>query len=175
MNLIFLLLISTHLLQAATWKKASTVLPTVTNKGTAGAALKAIECPTNYIFIPKLVSYTVVDFCVMKYEAKDDGYGTPVSIAANKPWVSIKRDDARSKCQSLGRGYDLISNDQWQTIARNIAGVLDNWNIVSSVRTELNSGYSLAGSSAGAEPADSNDSNYCKGTSVLDRTCDNTG
>lgn len=97
---------------------------------------KGISCPTNYVSVPKNLSYVSSDFCVMKYEAKaetnaggsydSDGLSVslgsykPASVATNLPWRSINRINARSECQSLGFGYDLISNAQWQTIARNV-------------------------------------------------------
>ena len=52
----------------------------------------------------------------------------PVSVAQGRPWRSINRDNALAKCRQLNdifstdkdMEYDLISNRQWQTIARNI-------------------------------------------------------
>lgn len=112
--LIFLLSITTLSSQATTWKK------------TIGGPPVQV-CPDNYIFVPALAGYTTLDFCVAKYEMKTDGYGMPISQAAGTPWVSIDRPSARAKCKALGVGFDMISNDQWQSIARNIAGVGSNW------------------------------------------------
>lgn len=84
-------------------------------------------CPNNYIYITKNPAYVSEDFCVAKYEMKNDGFGSPVSTNNNLPWVSIDRATAITACQSLGGNYDLISNSQWQTIARNLEGVTDNW------------------------------------------------
>ena len=41
-------------------------------------------------------------------------------------WVSV-RDDAIVKCTGMGSGYDLLTNDGWQSMARNIELVGDNW------------------------------------------------
>lgn len=112
--LIFLLSMTTFTSQAATWKK------------TIGGPPVQV-CPDNYIFVPALAGYTTLDFCVAKYEMKNDGYGMPTSVAAGLPWVSIDRPTARAKCKALGVGFDMISNSQWQSIARNIAGVASNW------------------------------------------------
>lgn len=102
----------------------------------------SVTCPTGYVLVPGNAAYFPNQFCVAKYEMKDDGYGTAVSTAAGLPWVMIDRPTARGQCQALGSGYDMISNDQWQTIARNIASVASNWStgIVSS--GELNRGNS---------------------------------
>lgn len=135
-----ILLLSTSL-PAATWKKMSVTAPTITT-GTAGTALTSAQCPTGYVFVPKNTTYTASDFCVAKYEMKNDGYGTPVSVAAGTPWAALDRPTARAKCQSLGSGYDMISNDQWQTIARNIAGVASNWSTGTLYSGELNRGHS---------------------------------
>lgn len=43
------------------------------------------------------------------------------------PWANLNRAQAVAECQALGAGYDLISNAQWQTIARNLEFVGWNW------------------------------------------------
>jgi hypothetical protein len=60
----------------------------------------------------------------MKFEAKDVN-GVATSTTIGTPWANITPVDARSKCQSLGPGFALISNAQWQAIARNIETVRD--------------------------------------------------
>lgn len=102
----------------------------------------ALTCPNGFISVPHLAPYTSSDFCVMKYEAKDDGNKKPTSKASGVPWMLIDRANAREKCKLLGSGYDLISNDQWQTIARNIAGVGTNWSSGKVANGELNRGIS---------------------------------
>ena len=52
---------------------------------------------------------------------------TPVSVPEGRPWRKIDRAQAIAECQSLGAGYDLTTNDEWQTIARNIELVASNW------------------------------------------------
>ena len=144
---------------AATWKKLTTSVGT----GTAGTPLQSSQCPSGFVFVPKNTTYTAVDFCVMKYEAKNDGYGTAVSTATGVPWVNINRATSRSNCQALGAGYDMISNDQWQTIARNIAGVASNWKNGVVGDDQLNRGHSdNAPSSALVAVTDDNDP--CNGT-----------
>ncbi|KHD88275.1 MAG: hypothetical protein OM95_08955 [Bdellovibrio sp. ArHS] len=93
----------------------------------ASAAWTTIDdpCPTNYILVPALAGYTTQDFCVAQYEMKSNSGAK--SEPAGNPWVSINRDDSRTQCTNLGGKYDLISNNQWQTIARNIEQVPSNW------------------------------------------------
>jgi formylglycine-generating enzyme required for sulfatase activity len=43
------------------------------------------------------------------------------------PWRLVRRQAAIDACQSLGAGYDLITNDEWQAVARDIEGVASNW------------------------------------------------
>lgn len=143
--------------QAATWKKLQ-----------SGTNFQI--CPTNYILIPALSPYTTRDFCVMKYEAKNDGYGTAVSSATGLPWVSIDRPTSRSICQALGPSFDMISNDQWQTIARNIAGVAANWSTGTINSGELNRGHS-DGDPGNSLAAVVSDNNPCNGTG---QTCSST-
>lgn len=94
----------------------------------ASAAWTTINdpCPTNYILVPALAGYTSQDFCVATYEMKKVG-SVAMSQAAGAPWSSITRDVSRTQCKSLGAKYDLISNAQWQTVARNIETVPSNW------------------------------------------------
>lgn len=141
--------------QAATWKKT-----------VAGSAVQV--CPDNYIFVPALAGYTTLDFCVAKYEMKNDGYGMPTSIATGTPWVSIDKPTARAKCKALGVGFDMISNDQWQSIARNIAGFASNWSggAVGGAG-QLNRGHS-DGTPNNALAAVTDDNDSCSGT---DETC----
>ena len=60
----------------------------------------------------------------MKYEAKDVS-SAPESNASGNPWVSISQTTAAAECASIGA--QIISNDQWMTIATNIANQASNW------------------------------------------------
>lgn len=158
-NILFFALMISSTAGAATWKKIVGGIGTIQ------------PCPTNYIFVPALAPYTTVDFCIMKYEAKNDGYLTAVSQPTGTPWVSIDRPTARKRCQALGGEYDLISNDQWQTIARNIAGVASNWSLGSvGGSSYLNRGHS-DGNPASVLAASDDDNNACVNTG---QTCSST-
>ncbi|MBL7669608.1 MAG: hypothetical protein JNM39_03915 [Bdellovibrionaceae bacterium] len=99
----------------------------------------ALDCPTNYIAVPARDPFTSLGFCVAKYEMKIQGeadgkqdFSTVSSSVAESrptgtPWVRINRNQAISKCQELGPGYDLLSNDQWQAIAQNVELQNSNW------------------------------------------------
>ena len=85
------------------------------------------SCPTNYVRVAKNFAVgTYHDFCVAKYEMGNDGSGNAISSQTANPWTSIIRGNgggdggAIDQCQKLGTGYDLITNAQWQTIARDI-------------------------------------------------------
>lgn len=85
-------------------------------------------CPTSYIVVPGSSLYGTDAFCVMKYEAKNDGGGTPVSVASGLPWVSISQTSAISTVQStLGPDYHLTTEAEWMTIAQNVLSVPSNW------------------------------------------------
>ena len=100
----------------------------------SGSVTNSFICPTNFVAVPSLQDYTTNSFCVMKYEAKNAGAATtgnatddtPVSQAASTPWF-LNHSDSIAKCKGLGVGYDLITNDEWQSIARNIENVASNW------------------------------------------------
>lgn len=99
------------------------------------------KCPTGFIPVPRLDPYTDRDFCVMEYEAKLEGDGDVITAPGitnrGTPWIGLSREKADLICQKLGEkkdeknrfGYKLISNDQWQTIARKIENNGENWSL----------------------------------------------
>lgn len=99
--------------------------------------VEGMGCPENFVEIPAKSPYTENSFCVAKYEMKiagnADGNQTyssafvPESRATGTPWVNVTRAQAMDECQSLGNGYDLITNAEWQTVARNVESVGWNW------------------------------------------------
>lgn len=102
-------------------------------------------CPEGYIRIPALEPYTTQSFCVAKYEMKRETSGYSffaASQAEGTPWINIDRNEAHSECQRLGSSYSLISNAQWQTIARNIEQVAANWSGGAVGVGQLNHGHS---------------------------------
>jgi formylglycine-generating enzyme required for sulfatase activity len=80
-------------------------------------------------------------FCVMKYPAKNVG-SVATSVPSGTPWVSITRDTAATTCSSLGTGFGLISNTQWQVVARNAENVASNWSGGAVGTGVLNRGHS---------------------------------
>lgn len=111
--------------------------------------------------------YEPMDFCVMKYEAKNVS-GILESTAPNTPWVSISQTDSITQCSSLGTSYHLISNPEWMTIAVGIANVADNWSGGTMGSGSLNQGHTDS-SPANSLSADTDDNNACSGTG---QTCD---
>jgi len=92
------------------------------------------SCPAEFIPVPHNTDLgTTKDFCVMKYEAKNNGSNVAVSQAADNPYVSINIGDSQTKCTDLNAlnsvtdKYDLISNQEWMTIARNAESVSSNF------------------------------------------------
>ena len=147
----------------------------------------SIECPTGYIAVPSNSDVGVNnDFCVMKYEAKNEGTATtqdatddiPVSKPEKSPFWNISQNDARSACKNLnsessdsdidndtgGDGtYALISNPEWMTIARNIENVDKNW-----TSGTVGTGCLFRGNVGATVPCQGVDSGYEKGVSELD-------
>lgn len=82
-------------------------------------------CPTGYIEVPGNAVLGTKNFCVMQFEAKSNAGAK--SEPAGTPWVSINQTNAQAACTALGAGYDLISNQEWMTIARNAEGLAGNW------------------------------------------------
>ena len=97
--------------------------------GTGGSIPDPVaQCPTGYIKVPKGATGLVLeDFCVMKYEAKNDGLNNISVTPSHSPWASISASSAKSVCKAIGTDYDLISNDEWMVIALNIESNVQNW------------------------------------------------
>ena len=76
--------------------------------------------------VPGDADYGTMDFCAMKYEAKDVA-GVPTSQASGAPWAFINQTDAIAACSGLGSGYQLLSNEEWMTITANAANIPSNW------------------------------------------------
>ena len=136
-----------------------------------------IHCPAGFIAIPPLENYTSVPFCVAKYEMKKTASNTAVSHPNSKPWTRITRDDAIRACQNMGEGYDLISNDEWQTIARDIESISINWSGGKVGDGSLNQGHGFVKSSQEAFrnpiilPASSDDNDGCAGVTNTASNC----
>jgi formylglycine-generating enzyme required for sulfatase activity len=97
------------------------------------------QCPSGYLWVQGSAKHgTLPGFCVMKYEAKNDGSNNAVSTATGDPWVSISQESARTTCQAIGVGYHLISEAEWMTIAEQIANLPIN-------DTDDDAGLQLAG------------------------------
>ena len=125
-------------------------------------------CKNGFVLVPGNSDYHTDDFCVMKYEAKavdEDGnhseFGCNTSlclypkdallidewkassVADNKPWVRLDRAQAVKACRASK--LELLTNDHWQTIARNIESVDENWaNNTRGDAGGLNRGHSNA-------------------------------
>ena len=71
--------------------------------------------------------YGTSNFCITKFEAKKSGPGNVSAVSTSVPWVSESQSTFVSKCQAIGTGYDMQSNDHWMTVTANVANVGDNW------------------------------------------------
>lgn len=99
----------------------------------------SLNCPSGYIVVPGSATYGTDDFCVMKYEAKNVS-GIATSTASGTPWTSISQTSAITTASAACSGCELISEQQWLTIAQNIASVDSNWSGGS-----IGSGYIFSG------------------------------
>lgn len=96
-----------------------------------------VDGPGNYRFIAKGDGLDY-DFCVAKYEAQKDSLSAPtkavsygdiaLSDARRSPWTTISQANAKIACEANGVGYRLISNKEWQVVAKNIESKSTNWN-----------------------------------------------
>ena len=106
-------------------------------------------CPSGYVEAPSDSAVGANnEFCVMRTEAKDVAT-YPASVTAGAPWVNIDPTDARAACYSLNtlnsvsNKYDLIANQEWMAIARDIEAQPSNWsNGTIGMGEALNRGHS---------------------------------
>ena len=169
------------------------------NSDEASGPLQPVECREGFVGVPGNDFYGTKDFCVMKYEAKavsktnDEDYSQygcntdacpnnngvlsndnwrASSVAANKPWVRINRAQAVKACGDSD--LELLTNDHWQTIARNIENVDENWSEdADGERLALNRGHS-DNDPAKALAAGDDEGPHCEGTGQ-EQTCEGAG
>jgi len=91
------------------------------------ASRRRMTCPTGFIIVPGSVTYNTADFCVMKYEAKNNGSNMAVSKADGLPWAIISQLNAKTKSAQSCNGCHLMTEAEWMTIAQDVAGVASNW------------------------------------------------
>lgn len=104
----------------------------------AQVTLEVKTCPDGFVEVPAwddtldVPDAPVVNdrFCVMQFEAKNVG-GKAVSQPASSPWLNITIENAQAACADLGwedeNHFDLISNQEWMAIARNVEKQDANW------------------------------------------------
>jgi formylglycine-generating enzyme required for sulfatase activity len=142
--------------------------------GTVTAASYAKSCPTGYVLVPGNPKFGTTDFCVMKYEAKNDGSNNAVSTATGTPWGSISQRGAEDT--SAAAGGHLITEPEWMTIATNALWQPANWcnlNGTSCGNAPGTAGKYLAtghqdGTPNAALAATNTDSDACYGTVTAD-------
>ncbi|HVC36490.1 MAG TPA: hypothetical protein VNE40_03570 [Candidatus Dormibacteraeota bacterium] len=128
---------------------------------------------TGYIWVPGSSKYgTLPGFCVMKYDASNDGSGNAVSVPNVLPWVSISQQTAETTASAVCSGCHLITDNEWMTIAENALWQNTNWcnsdgslcnNAPGTTGKILASGHN-DNSPAQALTASSDDTQACYGT-----------
>ncbi|MFP5520579.1 MAG: hypothetical protein ACLGGX_11790 [Bdellovibrionia bacterium] len=68
--------------------------------------------------------------------------GSAVSQKKGALYSGVNQFEAKAACQALGDGFELITNDQWQNIARNIAYNAKNWSYSEPFQGQLSIGFS---------------------------------
>ena len=130
-------------------------------------------CPDGYIGVPELEHVSYKAFCVMKYEAKSSkALPSPhqrsiikaEARAEGVPITRVNETDAIKYCEQNGPGYNLIKNEEWQTIARHIELTEVNWskgNIKIENGNHLNVG-NISGVKTSSNDNDINDKKWHK-------------
>ena len=82
-------------------------------------------CPQNYSLV-KSFSASTKDFCVAKYEPVVDA-GKAISSPTATGTIVKNLTDAVTYCKANGALYDLISNDEYQMLSRDVELIGWNW------------------------------------------------
>lgn len=164
------------LVAAAGYKIQARSIDNLSNVGAvAELAFTAKTCPVNYVPVYPLVTrptgnfpmypYPTSSVCVAKFEMKaTDGAGTlsnggngnvtystayhAASRPDGTPWIKMTQVRAANRCVDIGQA--LITNGQWQTMARHIASTPSNWSTGTVLSGYLNVGNYTDGVSATA-------------------------
>lgn len=102
------------------------------------------DCPTNFISVPGSARYHQAGFCVMAYEAREGGGNTPVGVDKEDdgtPWSNISQSKAIEYSKNTCTGCHLITENEWMTIASDIAKVDDNWTETDDGSMMIYNGY----------------------------------
>ena len=101
------------------------------------------NCPSNYLRIPGNPDLGTTEFCIAKYEMRDvAGVATPVDSGANI-WTDSQYN-AGARCEAIdgaASNYDLVTDLQWMTVARNIEAQDANWSSGVAGTGHINRGY----------------------------------
>ena len=107
------------------------------NHSQPGISPGFIACPDGFAFVPGRLELGSSPFCIARYEMRiegDDNGDQPFDAAdlaesrgTGIPWVNLDKAQARIACDALGFSYQLITNLQWQAIARSIENEPSNW------------------------------------------------
>lgn len=81
-------------------------------------------CPKNYIEINANIEFNTESFCISKYEEKDSVTGIPLTgMSAN---TAFDKCAAKDRSGYFGK-FQLITNAEWMTMAREIEMTSSNW------------------------------------------------
>ena len=141
--------------------------------GRTATAVSTINrlCPDHYVLIPARGDYATQPFCVARYEMKQDGSNI-LPKYDTLPKVGVTRNEAIGFCQdpdgddTPNDGYDLITNDEWQALARDIELVASNWSEGAVGSGDLSKGFSggsLGVVGASLLVAEKDDNKACSG------------
>ncbi len=105
----------------------------------AAGDIERSQCPTGWVLVPGNSDFVEGDFCVMKYEAKQDANKKVVSQASGIPFSSLSWYEAKNACKRVGA--HLCTEGERMTIARNIEATTIN-DIDNDAGLQLATGHS---------------------------------
>ena len=85
-----------------------------------------LVCPSGYSLVLADADYASASFCLMRYEASNDGTNRPQSKPEDH-WGALAPNQVNATCGLLGPRYQQMTNAQWMTVASKIASLPENW------------------------------------------------
>lgn len=104
---------------------------------------RSFKCPDEFVYAYNS-AMGIAPFCVGQFEAKG-GHAVPRFVPDGLPEAKSHMD-AINRCNSMGPGYNLISNTEWQAVAGLIVQDPLNWNGDRAINGDVFKGNTLTSS-----------------------------
>lgn len=107
------------------WTRSCRSTPPDAPSAPLDAALP-LPCPPGFVLVHGNVAIRDRELCIAKYEMVDVG-GVPTSAPTGTAYAYLNPAEGEVACALLGPDYRLVTNEDWQLVARDVEAVSENW------------------------------------------------